>query len=474
MAGPYDFDLVVIGGGPAGEKGAAQAAYFGKKVALIESAPEPGGACVHTGTLPSKTLREASLVLSGYRNRHLYGIRLEIDREQATPRMLSRKDAVRRLEVERIQWNLDRHGVTSLRGRGVLVDAHTVAIEALGKPRTTITADFILIATGSEPYRPKDIPFEDADVDDSDTVLSIDRLPSRMCVLGAGVIGCEYACMFAALGVEVILVDGRDEILPFLDREMSERLRQGMIGLGVEVRLGAKYTKVHRVTDTHDERLPRGALRCELEAGGHVDVEKVLFCAGRSGRTRDLGLDAVGIIPDKRGALAVDACYRTMVPNIYAVGDVIGFPALASASMEQARVAVVHAFDLGYKKAVGQLLPYGIYTVPEVSFVGMTEEEAQKKGVSYVVGRAFYRDNARGKIVGDRDGLIKLVVDSANKKLLGVHCIGERAAELVHIGQAIMTLGGGLDTLIEMVFNYPTLAECYKYAAYDALGRMRA
>jgi NAD(P) transhydrogenase len=461
----YDYDLVVIGGGPAGEKGAVQAAYFGKRVALIESAPEPGGACVHTGTLPSKTLREASLVLSGYRNRHLYGIRLEVDRDQATPRMLSRKDAVRRLEVERIQWNLDRHGVTSFKGKGKVVDTHTVAVEPVGKSAATISTEFILIATGSEPFRPADIPFDDADVDDSDTILALDRLPTRLVVLGAGVIGCEYACMFAALGVDVVLVDGRNEILPFLDKEMSERLRQAMIGLGVDVRLGAKYTKVYRVADT--------AIRTELEGAGHVDADKVLFCAGRSGRTKGLGLDSVGITPDKRGALTVDACYRTNVPNIYAVGDVIGFPALASTSMEQARVAVVHAFDLGYKKAVGQLLPYGIYTVPEISFVGLTEEEAKQKDIDHVVGRAFYRDNARGKIIGDRDGMIKLIVERPTKKLLGVHCLGERAAELVHVGQAIMTLGGGLETLIEMVFNYPTLAECYKYAAYDALGRLR-
>lgn len=462
----YDYDLVVIGGGPAGEKGAVQAAYFGKRVALVESAPEPGGACVHTGTLPSKTLREAALVLSGYRNRHLYGIRLEVDREQATPRLLSRKDAVRRLEVERIRWNLDRHGVTCFKGRGHFVDAHTVAVASLGAATTQLTTEFVLVATGSEPFRPADIPFDDPDVDDSDTILALDRLPSRIVVLGAGVIGCEYACMFAALGVEVILVDGRTEILPFLDREMSERLRQAMVGLGIDVRLGAKYTRVFRIADT--------AIRCELEGGGHVDAEKVLFCAGRNGRTKGLGLESIGVTPDKRGAVAVDATYRTTVPNVYAVGDVIGFPALASTSMEQARVAVVHAFDLGYKKAVGQLLPYGIYTVPEVSFVGWTEEEARKAGTPYVVGRAFYRDNARGKIIGDRDGLIKLVVERDTRKLLGVHCLGERAAELVHVGQAIMTLGGGLDVLIEMVFNYPTLAECYKYAAYDALGQLRA
>ncbi len=467
----YDYDLVVIGGGPAGEKGAVQAAYFGKRVALIETAPEPGGACVHTGTLPSKTLREAALVLSGYRNRHLYGIKLEIDRAQATPRLLSRKDAVRRLEVERIRWNLDRHGVTMFRGKGRMLDPHTVAVEPLGAPAAKLTTAFVLVATGSEPFRPADIPFDDSDVDDSDTILGIDRLPKRLVVVGAGVIGCEYACMFAALGVDVVLVDGRSEILPFMDKEFSERLRQAMISLGVEVQLGAKYTKVHRVADD--------IIRTELELDGgarvgHVDGEKLLFCAGRNGRTQGLGLDAIGVQPDKRGAITVDASYRTTVPNVYAVGDVIGFPALASTSMEQARVAVVHAFDLGYKTSVGALLPYGIYTVPEVSFVGLTEEDAKKAGHDYVVGRAFYTDNARGKIIGDRDGVIKLVVDRATRKLLGVHCLGERAAELVHIGQAIMTLGGGLETLIEMVFNYPTLSECYKYAAYDALGRLNA
>jgi NAD(P) transhydrogenase len=463
----YDYDLVVIGGGPAGEKGAAQAAYFGKRVALIESAGEPGGACVHTGTLPSKTLRETALYLSGYRNRHLYGIKLEIDREQATPRLLSRKDAVRKLEVERIHWNLDRHAVKYFHGHGRFVDAHTIEIcQGQGGNGARITTEFALIATGSEPFRPAEIPFDDSDVDDSDTILSIDRLPKTMLVLGAGVIGCEYACMFAALGVEVTLVDARSEILPFLDKEIAERLRQAMVGLGVEVRLGGKYKAIARTSDK--------SITCTLEDGSTIDVEKVLFCAGRNGRTRNLGLDAIGLQADKRGAIAVDEHYRTTVPNVYAVGDVIGFPALASTSMEQARVAMVHAFDLGYKKAVGALLPYGIYTVPEVSFVGMTEEEAKRASRDYVVGRAFYRDNARGKIVGDRDGVIKLLVERNTNKLLGIHCIGERAAELVHVGQAIMTLGGGVDTLIEMVFNYPTLSECYKYAAYDALGRLRA
>jgi len=462
----YDYDLIVLGGGPAGEKGAAQAAYFGKRVAVIERAPDPGGACVHTGTLPSKTLREAALALSGHRNRDLYGIRLEIDRAHATPRLLSRKDAVRRLEVERIRWNLDRHGVTLFQGLGKFHDAHTVIVEPTNAPARKLTTEFVLIATGSEPFRPADIAFDDPDIDDSDTILTIDRLPDRMTILGAGVIGCEYACMFAALGVDVVLVDGRAEILPFLDREFAERLRQGMSSLGVDCRLGSPFKKVARVSDK--------AIRTELADGTKIDADKLLYCAGRNGRTRELGLDTIGVTADKRGALAVDANYRTNVPNVYAVGDVIGFPALASTSMEQARVAVVHAFDLGYKQKVGALLPYGIYTIPEVSFVGLGEEDAKKEGVDVVVGRAFYRDNARGKIIGDRDGVVKLLFERGSRKLVGVHCIGERAAELVHVGLAMMTLGGGIDTLIEMVFNYPTLAECYKYAAYDALGRFRA
>jgi NAD(P) transhydrogenase len=282
-------------------------------------------------------------------------------------------------------------------------------------------------------------------------------------VIGAGVIGCEYACMFAALGVEVTLIDGRGELLPFLDREISERLRQAMGTLGIDVRLGVAHTGVARVS--------REAIRTSLADGGSIEADRVLFCAGRSGRVRELGLENVGLAADKRGLIAVDASYRTAVPNIYAVGDVIGFPALASTSMEQARVAMCHAFDLGYKHAVGALLPYGIYTIPEVSFVGATEEEAKKRGIDFVVGRGFLRENARGKINGDREGVVKLLFDRASRKLIGAHVIGEQAAELVHLASALMTMGGGVDALIEMVFNYPTLSEAYKYAAYDALGR---
>jgi NAD(P) transhydrogenase len=329
-----------------------------------------------------------------------------------------------------------------------------------------ITGEFVLIAVGSEPFRPADIPFDDPDIDDSDTILAMDRLPERLAIMGGGVIGCEYACMFAALGTRVTLIDGRADILPFLDREMIDRLRTAMEGLGIELRLGASYASCQRVDDK--------TIRTTLKDGSIIDADKFLFAAGRSGRTADLGLENVALKPDKRGNVAVNEHYQTSVPNIYAVGDVIGFPALASTSMEQARVAAVHAFHLGYKQAVGALLPYGIYTIPEVSFVGVTEEEAKQKGMDVVAGRAFFRDNARGKITGEREGLVKLLFERSSRKLVGIHCLGERATELVHIGLAIMTLGGGIDALIEMVFNYPTLAESYKYAAYDALGKLKS
>ncbi len=459
---PYDYDLVVLGVGPAGEKGAAQAAYFGKRVACIERAEEPGGAAVHTGTLPSKTLRETALFLSGFRQRELYGLSVELLPEVAVPRLLSRKDAVRELEVTRIKWNLERHRVPLLRGTARLVDAHTVELSGAGGAPRRITSDFFLVATGSRPHHPPDIPFDDEDVDDSDTILQIDRLPKTMLVVGGGVIGCEYATMFAAMRVEVTLVEGRPRLLPFLDAELAERLRGAMQALGVTIHLGETTSRIRRE--------PGRGIVTTLASGREIDAEKVLASSGRSGCSDGLGLEALGVKIDKRGTIQVDADYRTAAPTVYAAGDVIGFPALASTSMEQARVAVCHAFGFTYKRQVSHLLPFGIYTIPEVSSIGFSEEDAKEKGLEAVVGRAFYRDNARGKIVGDNDGVIKLVVERSTKKLLGCHCIGERASELVHVAQAVMLLGGTIDVFIEAVFNYPTLGEMFKYAAYDALG----
>jgi NAD(P) transhydrogenase len=455
---------VVLGVGPAGEKGAAQAAYFGKRVACVERAEEPGGAAVHTGTLPSKTLRETALFLSGFRQRELYGLSVELNPDLAVPKLLSRKDAVRELEVARIKWNLERHRVPLLRGTARFVDEHTVELSGAGGAPRRITSEVFLVATGSKPHHPPDIPFEDDDVDDSDTILQIDRLPKTLLVVGGGVIGCEYAAMFAAMRVAVTLVEARPRLLSFLDTELAERLRGAMQALGVTFHLGQTTKSIRRE--------PGRGIVTTLASGLEIDAEKVLASSGRSGWTDGLGLEALGVRVDKRGTIEVDGDYRTAVPSIYAAGDVIGFPALASTSMEQARVAVCHAFGFTYKRQVSHLLPFGIYTIPEVSCVGFSEEAAREKGLDFVVGRAFYRDNARGKIIGDKDGVIKLVVERTTRKVLGCHCIGERASELVHIGQTVMLLGGAIDAFIEMVFNYPTLGEMFKYAAYDALGAM--
>jgi len=457
-----DYDLIVIGTGPAGEKAAAQAAYFGKRVVAIERAPEPGGAGTHTGTVPSKTLREASMYLSGFRSRDMYGIAVELEPNATLPRLMSRKSAIEASETQRIRHNLDRHGVATLNGLGGFLDAHTVLV-ANDVSAQRVTGSVILIATGSRPAHPEGIDFDDDHIHDSDDVLDIERIPSSLTILGAGVIGCEYACMFAALGVKVTLVDARDSLLGFLDRDMVEQLVHSMRRMGIELYLGLRWTRVRRdgndVVVTFDNEV-------ELAA------EQLLYAAGREGRTQDLNLTAVGIEPDKRGYLSVNSRFQTSVPNILAAGDVIGFPALAATSMEQGRVAICHAFGFGYKQSVADLLPYGIYTIPEVSALGETEASAREKGIPCVIGTARYAENARGKIAGDTEGVLKLIVDRRDRRLIGVHVIGERATELVHIGQAVVHLGGTIDAFIEMVFNFPSLAEAYKYAAYDCLGRL--
>jgi NAD(P) transhydrogenase len=456
------FDLVVIGGGPAGERGAAQAAYFGKRVALVERAPEPGGAAVHTGTLPSKTLREAGLFLSGYRQRDLYGVNVDVDPDMTVPRLLGRKEVVEGLETERIHANLARHKIELIRGEGRVTGATTVTVSGPDGERQ-LEAEFILIVTGSSPHRPQGVPYDDEDVHDADGILQIDHLPRTLVVIGAGVIGCEYACMFAALGVDVHLIDPRPALLPFLDAEMGERLAEAMTALGVRLHLERQLDHVAR-----DD----GALVTTLTSGAEIEADTVLIASGRSGNTRGLGLEDVGVEVDRRGYVVVDEDFRTAVPSIYAAGDVVGFPALASVSMEQARVAVCHAFGFTYKRQVAELYPYGVYTIPEVSCVGLSEDDAIKRGIDTVVGRARFADNVRGQIVGDRDGMVKLVFDRSNRKLIGCHVIGERASELVHIGQAVITLDGTVDTFIQMVFNHPTLGETFKYAAYDALGKL--
>jgi len=459
VADPH-FDLIVIGAGPAGEKAAAQAAYFGKSVAVIESEPEPGGAAVHTGTLPSKTLRETALYLSGHRNRQLYGVAVELAPDATVRRLIERKDTIAASASATIRRNLERHSIAYYRGRGRFADAHTIEIEDDG---TRLCGDYILIASGSRPFRPADINFNDHAISDSDEILAIDHLPRDLTILGGGVIGCEYACMFAALGVKVTLVDARPEILPFLDLELIARLRQSMVALGIRLVQDVKWTSVAR---------SGGIIATTLSSGERLETERLLFTAGRVGNTEGLGLDRIGVTPNARGYLEVDEAYRTTVSHVMAAGDVIGFPALASVSMEQGRVAICRAFGFAYKSAVSQLMPYGIYTIPEVSAVGETEESAREKNIDVVVGRALYRNNARGQITGDCEGMTKLVVARATRKVIGAHAIGERATELVHIGQTAIHMEAPVDLFIDMVFNYPTLAESYKYAAYECLAAL--
>jgi NAD(P) transhydrogenase len=462
MSDSSHYDLVVIGAGPAGEKAAAQAAYFGKRVLIVEREAAPGGAAVHTGTLPSKTLRETALYLSGYRARDLYGIAVELASSATLQGLMSRKNAIAAAESDRFMTNFDRHKVEYVRGSGRFVDPRTVAItSATGERR--VSGEFFLIATGSKPHRPSDMDFTDPNIHDSDEILTIETLPASLTVLGGGVIGCEYACMFAALRTQVTLVDARPEILPFLDLEIVQRLRVAMQRLGIELIQGQRWKGVRRAGN---------AIETVLSDGRTLSSSDLLFAAGRTGASGDLGLDKAGVEPDSRGYIPVDAHFCTKVPHILAAGDIIGFPALASVSMEQGRVAVCHAFGFTYKKEVAATMPYGIYTIPEVSSFGETEESCKEKKIDYVAGRALFADNPRGKITGDLEGVTKLVIDANTRKVLGVHVIGERASELVHIGQTAVTLGATVDVFIDMVFNYPTLADSYKYAAYECLGAL--
>ena len=464
----YDYDWVVLGSGPAGEKGAVQAAYFGKKVAVVEKQPGLGGACVNTGTLPSKTLRETAIYLSGWRNREMYGVACSLTSEDVSiPQLMCRQDPVLDTEKARIHANLQKHGVTLLGGAGNFVDEHTIEITPSDGAPFRITADAVLLAVGTSPFRPPFVPFEDPNVDDSDTILRLDKLPKEMVILGGGVIGCEYASMFAALGTRCTIVEGRDQILGFLDHEVNQLLTTQLRHLGVEILLKQEVVEVAR---------KNGVLTCVLGDGRQLACERLLFAGGRAGNTHQLGLERAHITADARGLIRVEEHFQAVGPKdgrIYAAGDVIGFPALASVAMEQGRVAACHAFDLKYKTKVASQFPYGLYTIPEVSMIGETEESARKKGLDVEIGRAYYRDNARGQIVGDIHGMVKLVFEAATKKLLGVHILGERATENVHIGQAVLHFGGTIDDFIEQVFNFPTLGEAYKYAAYDGLGRLR-
>jgi NAD(P) transhydrogenase len=454
------FDLVVIGSGPAGEKGAAQAAYFGRRVALVVREAQLGGAGINTGTVPSKTLRETALYFSGLRQRGLYGIDYSIKKDITVPDFMYREREVVQALRDLVSANLERHRIELVRGAASFADPHTVRVVGESGERV-LTAPVILIATGTTPSWPDGVPRVPDRLYDSDSILHMDSLPKTLAVIGAGVIGCEYATMFRAMGIDVRLVGTQDRLLPFLDHEVGERLRMQMQLLGLSVLLGDALASVE---------LEPAEIVVRLKSGRVLRAEDVLFATGRLGATSSLALENAGLAAGPRGHLSVNERYQTTVPHIYAAGDVIGFPALAATSMEQARVAVCHAFDLKYKTHVSSLLPMAVYTIPEIAAVGETEETAKEKGIDYCVGRALYSGNARGQIVGDLSGLIKLVFRRDDLKLLGVHVLGEMASELIHVGQACLHFGGTIEYFIEEVFNHPTLGEAYKYAAYDGLG----
>jgi NAD(P) transhydrogenase len=469
------FDLCVIGSGPGGQKAAIQAAKLGKKVCVVEAQEVVGGVAVNTGTIPSKALREMVLKIGGAASvAPQVKDFIAAARHTGTLRHLwvTYQEVIQH-EIELVRDHFSSNGIALVHGRASFVDPHTV--EALGaQGGETLCADFFVIAVGTTPAKPEGVPFDEENIITSDELLRLPKLPHSLIVVGGGVIGTEYASMIATLGVQVTLIEGRDRLLDFADAEITEALQYHLRQNGMILRLGEKVERIERVAPA------AGTTSCDgwvaeavLESGKRLRADALLYCIGRQGATGDLNLAAIGLEADHRGRLTVDASYRTKVPHVFAVGDVIGFPALASTSMEQGRVAARHMFGEPCGTAF-DLLPYGIYSIPEISMVGRTEERLTKEGVAYESGVAQYREIARGQLLGDEIGMLKLLIDVNTKEILGVHVIGTGATELIHIGQAVMTLHGTVDYFADAVFNYPTLAECYKVAALNGLNKLRA
>jgi NAD(P) transhydrogenase len=468
----YDYDLIVVGSGPAGEKAAIQAAKLDKRVAVIERGSLLGGACTHTATLPSKTLREAVLFIAGLEQRSFPGIQCAVKKHRMGVQDLLRyKTAVVQHQADAVRRKLDRNDIDVFHGEATFLDPHRLAIESSDGARRTCTAAVMLLAVGSRPARPETLPFDDVHVFDTDSILHLDRIPRTLVVIGAGVVGCEYASIFAALGVKVTLLDTRPNILDFLDDELKQRLLYRMLNAGVVMHFGEEVTAV---------AVPEAdRVEAYCTSGKVVTAERVLYAAGRVGNTDTLGLSGLGLETDQRGLLRVNENFQTVIPHIYAVGDVIGFPALAATAMHQGRLASVHAFCPVNGAPDGKIppsplapLPFGIYTIPEVSMVGATEEELTEARVPYEIGHAFYRETARAHIMGDTEGMLKLIFHRETLRLLGIHIIGERASELIHIGQAVIAYGGTIEYFIDNVVNYPTLSEAYKVAALNGYNRL--
>jgi NAD(P) transhydrogenase len=461
-----DYDLVVIGSGPAGHHAAIQGAKLRKRVLVVERKAILGGICVNIGTIPSKTLREAVLYLSGYREHAVYGDSYKVKEKITLHDLLIRVDPVVRHEIDVIRNQLQRNGVELAHADAAFIDPHRLVLNFGGSHQRTVSTEFVVIAAGTEATRDPNMPLDGRCVYSSDDILQMERLPQTLTVIGAGVVGCEYTSIFAALGVRVSVVDKRPRLLPFVDAEIVEALHYHLREKRVLLRLGEEVAHVEVVEDHNGPHV-----RTHLASGKQIVSDKVLCSVGRTGATQSLNLEAAGLRSDERGRLLVNSFFQTEVSNIYAAGDVVGFPSLASTSMEQGRRAVCHAFrvETAYTR---ELFPYGIYTIPEISFVGQNEEELTGENVPYETGKASYRELARGQILGDSIGFVKLLFHRDSRKLLGVHIIGEGAVELVHIGQAVLSLGGKVDYFVDTVFNYPTLAQCYKNAAFDGLNRL--
>jgi NAD(P) transhydrogenase len=459
------YDLVVVGAGPAGEKAAAQAAYFGKRVVVVERAAALGGELA-ASALTTKAMREAALYLTGFRRREVYGASIDLDPQAAIDRLRARAVEVATRMSETVGDNLDRHGVELVRGTAVLGPDRTVLVASTpDAPERTLRGSVVLIATGSRPFHPPGIPFDDPDVLDSETARDLDRPMRSLVVVGGGAVACEYASIFMALGAEVSLADRGGRLMPFLDTQCSAQVTECFRSFGMSVLSEQGVTGVTR--DGH-------GLLVEMAGRQPIRPEKIIFAAGRTGNTEGLGLVASGVDTDDRGRIVVDDHYQTTSPGIYAAGDVIGPPALASASMEQGRVAVCYALGIPFKETVDPLTPFGVYSIPECAMVGATEDAAAEQGIDVVTGVSMFSDNSRAAISGITEGLLKLVVRADDRRVIGVHIVGDAATELIHQGQAVLHFGGTIDYFIHATFDVPTLSDAYKYAAYDCLQRLAA
>ena len=457
------YDLVIVGSGPSGQRAAVAASKLKKRVAIIESRSVVGGVCVNTGTIPSKTMREAVLHLSGYNYRNIYGMNYRVKEKITMADLAFRVQGVIKTEIDVTEAQLSRNGIDVIHGVAHFVDAKTLRIDGQGT-ETTLESDRIILAVGTKPATSPRVPINGTTIVNSDMIMNLPKLPRTLIVVGGGVIGVEYACMFAILGVRVTVIEKRSRLLEFADQEIVEALSYHLRDSRVTMRLGEELDSV--------EELPDGSVVANLHSQKKVAGDALLYAVGRQGNIDELHLDAAGLTADDRGRIAVNEHFQTSVPGIYAVGDVIGFPSLASVSMEQGRIAVARAFGDLSTLSNPSFYPYGIYTIPEISFIGKTEEQLTDEDVPYEVGMSYYRETARGQIRGDTTGRLKLIFHRDTRKVLGVHIIGEGATELVHIGQAVMTLGGTVEYFIDTVFNYPTLAECYKVAAFNGIGRL--